>query len=142
MLFSFGKRTLGLLEEGQSYQLINFSITEYENVKYTTMCWEGSEVNHIEELEGVVTSVDPLVMEAECTILNEPNIAVVFKIDTFFKCLQCGSRTEPVDGNETRCFNKECGILKTPHFVRTLSRQKFLLWMENAGFVSLHSVKW
>ena len=83
MLFSFGKRTLGLLEEGQSYQLINFSITKYENVKYTTMCWEGSEVNHIEELEGVVTSVDPLVMEAECTILNEPNIAVVFKIDTF-----------------------------------------------------------
>ena len=82
------------------------------------MCWEGSEVNHIEQLEGIVTSgsVDPLSMKAECTILNEPKIAAVFKLETFFKCLRCGSRTEPADRNETRCCNKECGILNNSTF--------------------------
>ena len=80
------------------------------------MCWEGSDVNRIEELEDVVKSVDPLATEPECTILNEPKIAAVFKLETFFKCLRCGSRTEPADANETRCCNKECRILNDTTF--------------------------
>ena len=111
------EENIGLLEEGRSYQLTNFRIIEYENVKYIiAMCWEGSEATLIEDLEGVVTSVDPAVTKAECTILKQPKIAAVFKLETFFKCLQCGSRTEPADGNETRCCNKDCGILNDSTF--------------------------
>ena len=75
-------------------------------------------VDRIEQLEGIVTAVDPPAIEPECTTLMEPKIAAVFKLETFFKCLRCGSRTEPAKGisKETRCCNKECGILNDSTF--------------------------
>ena len=106
------------MEQGHSYRLTNFRIIEYENIKYIVMCWEGSKVDRIEQLEGVVTAVDPPAIEPECTTLMEPKIVAVFKLETFFTCLRCGSRTVPAKGisNETRCCNKECGILNDSTF--------------------------
>ena len=53
-LVQLWEQNIGLLDEGQSYELKRFHIVEYENVKSIAMCWEGSEVFPIEDLKNVV----------------------------------------------------------------------------------------
>ena len=79
------------------------------------MCWEGSKVLPIEDLKNVVNPpVDAAVVEASCITLHKPKIAAIFKLETFFKCLRCGSRTEC---NEVKCCNQDCGIF---YFLRQI----------------------
>ena len=108
---------IGLLVEGHSYKLKQFRIVEYENVKSIAMCWEGSETLSIEELENVVDlPVIAAVVKEDCISLQNPEIAAVYKLEAFFKCLRCGSRTEPAKLDEARCCNQECGILNKSIF--------------------------
>ena len=101
------EENIGLLVEGRSYKLKHFHIVEYENVKSIAMCWEGSETLSIEGLENAVDPpVNAAVVEEDCITLQNPRIAAVYKLEAFFKCLRCGSRTEPAELNEVRCCNR------------------------------------
>ena len=114
--------------EGRSYKLKHFRIVEYENVKSIAMCWEGSETLSIEELENAVDPpVNAAVVEEDCITLQNPRIAVVYKLEAFFKCLRCGSRTEPAELNEVRCCNRECGILNESTFCDSFSSAEVLI---------------
>ena len=98
------ENNIGLLVEGHSYKLNHFRIIEYENVKYIAMCWSGSEIQSIEEVESAFDEQDSgATIEETCTTLHNPRIAAVYKLEKFFKCLRCGSRTEPAEGSEVRC---------------------------------------
>ncbi len=104
-------------------------IVEYEDVKSIAMCWEGSETHPIEDLQNVKKPpVNAAVAEeASCITLHNPKIAAVFKLETFFKCLRCGSRTEPAKGNEVRCCNRDCGILNNATFCDKFSSAEVLV---------------
>ncbi len=65
--------------------------------------------------------------EASCITLHNPKIAAVFKLETFFKCLRCGSRTEPAKDNEVRCCNRDCGILNNATFCNKFSSAEVLV---------------
>lgn len=111
-LVQLWEQNIGLLDEGHNYKLKRFRIVEYENVKSIAMCWEGSEVLPIEYLKNVVNPpVDAAVVQGSCITLHKPKIAAIFKLETFFKCLRCGSRTEPAQCDEVRRCNQDCGIL-------------------------------
>lgn len=121
-LVQLWEQNIGLLVEQQSYQLKQFRIVEYENVKSIAMCWEGSEVKPIDHLQNVADPpVDATVVEPSCMTLYNPKVAAVFKLETFFKCLRCGSRTEPAEGIEVRCCNKDCGILNSSNYCEKFS---------------------
>ena len=122
------EQNIGLLSQGRSYKLQHFRIVEYENIKFIAMCWEGSEALPIEDLKCVVQSpVDAADVEATCTTLHKPKIAAVFKIDSFFKCLRCGSRTEPAENQEVRCCNQDCGILNNSAFCEKFNSAEILV---------------
>ena len=119
------ENNIGILEEGQSYRLMNFRVVEYENVKYIAMCWSGSEFQTIEHVESEVDG--KLNAEEESITLHNPKIAAEFKLEKFFKCLRCGSRTEPAEGSEVRCCNRECSILNESSFCDTFSSAEVLV---------------
>lgn len=118
---------IGKLVEGCSYQLKNFRIIEYESIKYVAMCWNGSETHIISDLKDTVAPPNDDIID--CITINNPQIAAVYKLETFFKCLRCGSRTEPGSGilNEARCCNKECGILNNTTFCEKLTSTEILV---------------
>lgn len=119
------ENNIGMLDEGKSYKLKNFRVVEYENVKYIAMCWSGSEIQSIEPLANAVDSVGGA--EENCITLCNPRIAAVFKLEKFFKYLRCGSRTEPAEGSEVRCCNRECSILNESSFCDSLSSAEVLV---------------
>ena len=57
------------------------------------MCWDRSEVNIVEDLRNAIDVAEAEVDLMEC-IMELPVIAAVYKLETTFKCLRCGSRTE------------------------------------------------
>ena len=120
------ENNIGMVEEGKSYKLKNFRVVEYENVKYIAMCWSGSEIQSIEPVESAVDG-NAGGAEENCTTLCNPRIAAVFKLENFFKCLRCGSRTEPAEGSEVRCCNRECSILNESSFCDSFSSAEVLV---------------
>ena len=92
------------------------------------MCWDGSETQVIANLKDtVIPPTDPTINEINCVTLHDPKIAAVYKLETFFKCLRCNSRTEPAQLKEVRCCNKECGILNDSTFCETFSSAEILV---------------
>ena len=120
------ENNIGMVEEGKSYKLKNVRVVEYENVKYIAMCWSGSEIQSIEPVESAVDG-NAGGAEENCTTLCNPRIAAVFKLENFFKCLRCGSRTEPAEGSEVRCCNRECSILNESSFCDSFSSAEVLV---------------
>lgn len=116
------ENNIGMLDEGKSYKLKNFRVVEYE---YIAMCWSRSEIQSIEPVESAVDSVG--VAEENCITLCNPRIAAVFKLENFFKCLRCGSRTEPAEGSEVRCCNRDCSILNESSFCDSFSSAEVLV---------------
>ena len=126
--FSVFKHKPSFDTEGRSYKLKHFHIVEYENFKSIAMCWEGSEVLPIEDFKNVISPpINAAVVEASCITLHKPKIAAVFKLETFFKCLRCGFRTEPAERNEVRCCNQDCGILNNSTFSNKFSSMEILV---------------
>lgn len=122
------QENIGLLVEGCSYSLNNFRIIEYEDVKYIAMCWDGSEIKIIANLKDTITPpIDPAIDQTDCITLHNPKIAAVYKLETFFKCLRCASRTEPSHLNEVRCCNKDCGILNDSAFCDPFNSAEILI---------------
>lgn len=95
-------------------------------MKYIAMCWSGSEIQSIEPVESAVDG-NAGGAEENCTTLCNPRIAAVFKLENFFKCLRCGSRTEPAEGSEVRCCNRECSILNESSFCDSFSSAEVLV---------------
>lgn len=44
-----------------------------------------------------------------------------------FKCLRCGSRTEPAAESEIRCCNQECGIFNESSFCDSFSSAELVV---------------
>ena len=88
------EQNIGMLKDGRCYQLTNFCIVEYEEQKYLGMCWDGSIVNEVEDLPNVIDI--PVQGEGDLMeyVIEAPVIAAVYKLETTFKCLRCGSRIE------------------------------------------------
>ena len=85
------EQDIGMLKDGWSYQLTNFCIVEYEEQKYLGMGWDGSIVNEVEDLSNVIEIPVP----AEGDLMEYViEVAAVYKLETTFKCLRCGSHTE------------------------------------------------
>ena len=94
------------------------------------MCWEGSDVVPIDHLQNVINPpADQAVVDETFITLANPKLAAVFKLQTFFKCLRCGSRTEPAKDidNEVRCCNQECGILNNSTYCEKFSSAEVLM---------------
>ena len=105
------EQSIGMLKAGRSYQLTNFRIVEYEEERYIGMCWDGSLVNEIDDLTDAIDISVAEVDHMEC-VMEAPVIAAVYKLETTFKCLRCGSRTEGGLGEAAaRCRNVQCGVL-------------------------------
>ena len=122
------EENIGMLELGCSYKLKKFRGTEYESSKSISLCWEGSEAQPIEEIENAVSPpTNSAVPEPKSITIPKPQIAAVYKLETFYKCLRCGSRTEPASCNELRCCNKECGILNNSKFCDNFNLAEILV---------------
>ena len=72
----------------------NCSIVEYEEQKYLGMCWDGSIVNEVKDLPNVIDIPVPGEWDLMEYVIEAAVIAAVYKLETTFKCLRCGSRTE------------------------------------------------
>ena len=132
------EENIGILQQGRSYQLDGFRVIEYENEKYITMCWDGSEVKETEELKDVIDlPAAPVPNHAESTIKNA-RIAAVYKLEKVVKCLRCSSRTEPgTVANQARCCNCQCGILNNTTFCDTFTSVEVLIISENSERIVL-----
>lgn len=105
------EQSIGMLKAGRSYQLTNFRIVEYKEERYIGMCWDGSLVNEIDDLTDAIDISVAEVDRMEC-VMEAPVIAAVYKLETTFKCLRYGSRTEGGLGEAVaRCRNVQCGVL-------------------------------
>ena len=105
-------------------------------MKSISMCWEGSEAQLIEEIENTVAPpANSTVPEPKSITIQKPKIAAVYKLETFFKCLRCGSCTEPASSNEVKCCNNECGILNNPTFCDNFSLAEILVVHERQKYV-------
>ena len=123
-----------MLKQGCSYKLKKFRITEYEGI---SLCWEGSEAQPIEEIENTVAPpANSTILEPKSTTISKLQIAAVYKLETFYKCLRCGSRTEPISSIEVKCCNKECGILSNSTFCDNFSSAEILVVHEGQKIVT------
>ena len=130
------EENIGMLKQGCSYKLKKFRITEYEGTKSISLCWEGSEAQPIEEIENTVAPpANSTILEPKSTTISKPQIAAVYKLETFYKCLRCGSRTEPTSSIEVKCCNKECGILSNSTFCDNFSSAEILVVHEGQKIV-------
>lgn len=119
------EENIGLLMEGCSYHLKHFRIAEFEKEKFIAMWWEGSEIHRIEELENTVDPpLDAAVVAAKCITLQNPRIAAVCKLEKVFKCLKCGSDTEPAQTNEVRC---KCGTLNNSTYCDSICSAEIVI---------------
>ena len=76
------ENNIGILEEGQSYRLMNFCVVEY----YKAMCWSGSGFQTTEHVESAIDGkVNTGIGEEESITLLNPQIAAVFKLEKLFK---------------------------------------------------------
>ena len=102
------------------------------------MCWSGSEIQSIEEVESAFDEQDSgAAIEEKCTTLHTPRIAAVYKLEKFFKCLRCGSHTEPAEGSEVRCCSRECGILNESSYCVSFSSVEVLVVTEGRKRICL-----
>ena len=63
----------------------------------------------------------------EC-VMEAPVIAAVYKLETIFKCLRCGSRTEGGLGEAAaRCRNVQCGVLNNTVFCDKFTSAELLI---------------
>lgn len=116
-----------------SYKPKKFRVTEYESTKSISQRWEGSEAQPIENV--VSTPTNTAVPEPKSITIPQLQIAAVYKLETFYKCLRCGSRTEPACCNELTCCNKECGILNNLKFCDNFNLAEILGVNEGQKFV-------
>lgn len=125
------EENIGFLEEGRCYKLQAYHIVEHEMVKSVAMCREGSETLPIAQIQNIVDppNVQGDVDTTDIITLQSPRIASDYKLENFFKCLRCSSRTEPAASEfaEVRCCNSECGILNNSTFCDTFTLVKVLV---------------
>ena len=89
------------------------------------MCWEGSEVKHIPELEDLMPTEK--IDDPDVRTLKNCKIAAVYKLDSVYNCLRCSSRTEAgQDLSDARCCNPQCGILNNSTFCEKLLSAELL----------------
>lgn len=113
------EENIGMLQEGRSYQLTNFRVVEYEQRRYLGMCWDGSNVNEVDDLSNAIDiSAGTAEVNLMDCVMEAPGIAAVYRLETTYKCLRCGSRTEPGGvAGEARCSRStQCGILNKTDF--------------------------
>ena len=80
------------------------------------MCWEGSEVKQIPELEDVMPT--ETIDNPDMRTIKNCKIAAEYKLESVYKCLRCSSTTEVgQDLSDARCCNPQCGMLNNITFL-------------------------
>ena len=80
------------------------------------MCWDGSVVNEVEDLPNAIDIPVPAEDDLMECVMEASVIAAVYKLETTFKCLRCGSCTEGgLSEAAARCRNVQCGVLNNTY---------------------------